>query len=259
MSIQSVDRATDIISLFSSATYLGITEIAAALNLNKATVWGLVTTLEKRRFLRQDPDTRKYTVGSKLFELGMIYMSNLEINSKAARPVHRLASRTRLNARVAVWEGDAALITLLALPRSEDSLSHQIGPRVPAYCCGVGKALLAFLEPDELTEYVRQTKLVRHTKNTIVNPDKLLDDLEKTRERGYSICREEMIPGIAALGAPIFGRNRKLVGAISISHNPKLVLADRTDKLALDLLGTASSISREMGYYLGGGGHEAYR
>jgi DNA-binding IclR family transcriptional regulator len=254
MLIQSVDRAADIISLFSSSrTFLGITEIASALKLNKGTVWGLVTTLEKRGFLQQDQGTRKYTIGPKLYELGMVYIAGLEINSKASRPAHRLASRTGLNARIGIWEHGAVLITLLALPKAEDSMSHQIGPRTPAYCSGVGKALLAYLEPRELKSYLKDEPLDRHTVTTIVSPEKLLKDLKKTRERGYSIAREEMIPGVAALGAPIFRRTQELAGAISISGSPETVLGERMEKFADEVVRTAAEISREMGYYLQAG------
>jgi DNA-binding IclR family transcriptional regulator len=250
MTIQSVKRATDIISLFSAAqTALGITQIAAALGLNKATAWGLVTTLEKQGFLQQDPDTQKYGLGPKLFELGMVYFGNLEINAKASRPVHGLASRTELTARVGIWDRGSVLITLLALPKAEDSISHQIGPRVPAYCSGIGKAILAFLEPDELREYLAVTELVRHAPATIVTPEELLKDLEKTRERGYSISSEEMIPGVVALGAPVYGRTKKVAGAISISGSPAVLLGRQLGKLSGELLRTAAEISREMGYY----------
>jgi DNA-binding IclR family transcriptional regulator len=250
MTIQSVKRATDIISLFSSSqTSLGVTQIAALLGLNKATAWGLVATLEKQGFLKQDPDTQKYSVGSKLFELGMVYVGSLEINAKASRQVHGLASRTGLNARVGIWDGGSVLITLLALPKAEDSLSHQVGPRIPAYCSGVGKALLAYLEQDKLESYLQTTELVRHTRTTIVTPEELLKDLAKTRERGYCISREEMIPGLVALGAPIFGRTRGLVGAASISGSPAVLTGKHLEKVADELLRTAAEISKEMGYY----------
>ena len=179
----------------------------------------------------------------------MVYVGSLEVNAKATRPAHGLASRTGLNVRVGIWDGDSVLITLLALPKSEDSLSHQIGPRVPAYCSGVGKALLAYLEPAKLENYIQTTEFARHTRTTIVTPEKLLQDLEKTRERGYSISREEMIPGVAALGAPIFGRKKGLAGAVSISGSPAAVLGAHLEKLADELMYTAAEISREMGYY----------
>jgi DNA-binding IclR family transcriptional regulator len=58
-----------------------------------------------------------------------------------------------------------------------------------------------------------------------------------------------MIPGLAALGAPIFGKTKRLVGAISISYSPASITKKNLDKLADDLLGTAAEISQKMGYY----------
>ena len=251
MIIQSVNRALGILSLFGSAgAFMGISEIAAATKLNKGTAWGLVTTLEQGGFLRQDPETHKYTVGPRLFELGMVYASGLEINEQASRPVQQLANRTGLNARVGIFEGGMVLTTLMALPKSHDSLSHQLGPKIPAYCSGLGKAMLAYLPPDELKEYLNQTKLVRHTPTTIVDPKLLLQDLERTRERGYAINREEMITGVAALGTPVFSRKRRLAGAISVSHSSKFLLGERCEEFVQELLSTASEIARAMGYYL---------
>jgi len=252
MNIQSVQRATDIISLFcKSPRLLGVTEIAAALKLNKGTAWGLVTTLEQQGFLQQDPDTRKYGVGPRLFELGMVYVGNLQINVKGARPAQNLAARTGLTTRIGILDSDSVLITFLAVPRSEDYLSHQIGPRTPAYCSAIGKALLAHLDPAQLKDYLLSVDLVQHTRSTIMSKTQLKTELEETRERGYSITREEMIPGLAALGAPIFGRSRELIGAISISETPGVVLGKRMEKLGYELIRAAADISREMGYSVG--------
>jgi len=250
MTIQSVVRATDIISLFSSSqSTLGITQIATALQLNKATTWGLVTTLEQQGFLQQDPDTHKYSLGPKLFELGMVYIGSLEINAKASRAVHALSSRIGLEVRIGIWDRGSVLVTLLALPRAEDSFSHQIGPRVPAYCSGLGKALLAYLEPDQLQEYLDSTELIRHAPNTVTSPDQLTRELEAARERGYAVSLEEMIPGVAALGAPIFGATRKVVAAISIAGSPSALAEGERESVASELLRSAAEISREMGYY----------
>lgn len=252
MNIQSVQRATDIISLFCrSPQRLGVTEIAAALGLNKGTAWGLVTTLEQQGFLQQDPDTRKYGVGPRLFELGMIYIGNLEINVKGARPAQNLAARTGLTARIGIIDNGSVLITHLAVPRSEDYLSHQIGPRTPAYCSAIGKAILAHMTPAELDHYLGAVELVALTKSTITNRAALRKDIEAARERGYAIAREEMIPGLAALGAAVFGRDRRLVGALSISETPETVLGKRLEKLGYELMRAAADISREMGYSFG--------
>lgn len=250
MIIQSVKRATDIISLFTSAQpSLGITQIAAALELNKATAWGLVTTLEQQGFLKQDPSTLKYSIGSKLFELGMVYMGSLEINARASRRVQDLANRTEMNARVGIWDNGSVLVTLSALPKSEDSLSHQLGPRVPAYCSAIGKVLLANIDPEQLNQYLSSVELVRHTRNTICDLDVLRTEIQWVKEHGYCVSREEMITGVMAIGAPVFSRGGRLEGGVSISSNPGNVAERTVERLAEELLRTAAEISQELGYY----------
>ena len=249
MNIQSVQRATDIISLFcKSPRRLGVTEIAAALQLNKGTAWGLVTTLEQQGFLQQDAATRKYGVGPRLFELGMVYVGNLDVNVKGARPAQDIAARTGLITRIGIFDRGSVLITFLAVPRSEDYLSHQIGPRTPAYCSAIGKALIAHFPEAELKSYLQDIDLVPHTRHTITTRTRLRADIEETRQRGYAIAREEMIPGLAALGAPIFGSDGDVVGAFSISGTPGEVLGKRVEKLTHELVRTAATMSREMGY-----------
>ncbi|MDE2013524.1 MAG: IclR family transcriptional regulator [Alphaproteobacteria bacterium] len=252
MNIQSVQRATDIISLFcKSPRRLGVTEIAAALKLHKGTAWGLVTTLEQQGFLQQDPDSRKYGVGPRLFELGMVYIGNLEINAKGARAAQHLAARTGRTVRIGIFDNNAVLITFLAVPRSEDYLSHQIGPRVPAYCSAIGKAMLSTFEPQQLQDYLQSVELAAHTRKTITDQKQLIDELAAARERGYATTREEMSPGQSALAAPIFGRNRELAGAISLSEALGVALGEQTEKLGYELMRAAADISREMGYSVG--------
>ncbi|EQD57196.1 transcriptional regulator, IclR family, partial [mine drainage metagenome] len=107
---------------------------------------------------------------------------------------------------------------------------------------------LANMDPVQLDDYLRTVEIVAHTKSSITNRAALRKDIESARERGYAIAREEMIPGLAALGAPVFGRNRRLVGALSVSETPEIVLGKRMEKLGYELLRAAADISREMGF-----------
>lgn len=248
--IQSVYRALKLLSLFNRRRpYLGITEISRMMNLPKGTVHGFVRTLSKMNYLQQDSVTRKYHLGLKIYELGAILADSLEINQKAAGPARQLANRTRLASRIAVWDGDSALLTLNIDSRYHSSFIHQIGPRIPAYCSAVGKALLAFLERQELSTYLDQTELVPHTPNTITQKEKLLRELEKTRRRGYSKDREETTPGLACIGAPIFGRDGQLEASISLSGDPDRIYGKQMEELVDLLVKTAREISRSMGYF----------
>jgi DNA-binding IclR family transcriptional regulator len=250
MSIQSVDRALRILTLFSNRNpVLGVTEISQALELSKGTVHGLIRTLLRQGFLQQDRPSRKYRLGLKIYELGIILAATMEINQKAAGPINQLAKATQLVVRVAIWDGDSMVITSDAHPRPRAVLPHQFGPRVHAYCSAMGKAVLAFLREEELAAYLQRTELVAFTPSTVIEKVRLLVDLEATRCRGYSIDREEAVQGMACLGAPVFQHEGSVAGAISISGGVARILNDKMEHLTEELLKTAAEISRYMGYF----------
>ncbi|MFH1351400.1 MAG: IclR family transcriptional regulator [Pseudomonadota bacterium] len=250
MAIQSIRRAIHIMGLFSyERSRLGISEISREMNLPKGTVQGLVQTLAKEGFLKQDPETRKYELGFMIYELGILMAANLEINKKSSGPAHELAKRCKYMARVAIIDGDSALITLDAYPRTQPFLFRQFGLRCPLYCTALGKALLAFMLQPELESYIDRSELLPFSATTITHKDQLLKELDETRERGYSINREEHLLGRAAVGAPIFGRGGKLEASICMVGPPSAILGKGTERLGNEVMGTASQISRYMGYF----------
>jgi DNA-binding IclR family transcriptional regulator len=249
MIIQSVDRALDILSLFSYARpRWGITEIAAAMSLPKGTIHNIVSTLDAAGFLKKDEETRKYCLGPKLFSLGTIMGGTLEINQKASGPVHTLVERTGLMSRVAIWDHDAALVTMEVAPHNYNALAQRIGPRVAAYCSALGKSLLAFRTGPEIKAYLDRTELTPFTPNTLSKRDALQKELERTRERGYAVNNEEIALGRASLAAPIFGSDHRIAGAISQAGQVDQILGTPMDSLIQTLKATAGEISISLGY-----------
>lgn len=253
MIIQSIDRASQILGLFSlNRSMIGVTEIARSLNLNKSTVQGLVRALVYIGFLQRNPDTRKYQLGPRIYELGIILAGSLEINQKASQPADRLAKRIELLVRIAILDGDSALITLDAYPRSQPFIFRQFGLRAPLYCTAVGKALLAYLDRETVDEYVKRTELFAYTPTTLTNKKDLMKELELTKKRGYSVNREEHFLSRVAIGAPIFGREGRLAGSMCISGPPERILGEDHEKLVQEVKNTSLEITRHMGHFLEG-------
>lgn len=247
--IQSVSRALNLLCLFThELSKLGITEISKALNLPKPTAHGLVRTLTNEGFLQQDPETRKYRLGLKIYELGIVLAGSLEINQKGAGLAYQLAKRTGLNSKIAIWDLDSALLTVNIEPHSHLFFVHQIGPRVPAYCTGVGKALLAALEPADLQRYLDHAKLASYTPNTITQKKQLLQEIKEVRRKKYSVDKEENVLGLACIGTPIYGIGGHLEAALSVSGDAKVIYKG-IDQFSQELLKTAKEISRSLGYF----------
>lgn len=249
MGIQSLNRAIDILELFSgSRTHISISEMSAALKLNVSTVHGLVSTLVERRFLSQDPQTRHYSLGLKIFELNHYFLGCSKIYQFGASPAHRLAKRTGLNVRLAVRDEYLIVVILEIFAGPEKFQYFRVGPKIEAYFTSMGKAVLAFLTEEELSNYLKQTRLNAYTQHTITDQKRLKEDLMKSRQQGYAIDREESLLGAYCVGAPIFDQSGTVCAAVSISSGPGLLDTDKFSDYTDQLIQTSLEISYFLGY-----------
>jgi DNA-binding IclR family transcriptional regulator len=107
------------------------------------------------------------------------------------------------------------VVYLEKLPAKHLTLPSRTGGRMPAYCTGLGKAMLAY-ESDENIEKAISAGLDRRTPNTLVSPGSFRQDLEHIRLAGVAYDHEESCPGIACVAAPIRGSGRA-IGAVSVT------------------------------------------
>ena len=251
MAIQSVQRALTILTLFSSEnSRMGITEISKMMNLPKPTIHGLVQTLLGEGFLAQDPETRKYSLGLKIYELGVFLSGTLKVNQIGGPTAQRLAQSTGYMTRVAIWDRDMVLVTLNLFPTIDDSFLFRqlgLGPSVPAYSSAVGKAILSTFSSDKINDYLDRTDLIAFTSKTITSKKKLKSELEKMKKTGFALECEESFNGLACIGVPIYNRDGKATAAISVSGSADLFDDPRLPEIKTSLKMAASEISIGMG------------
>jgi DNA-binding IclR family transcriptional regulator len=245
---QSIQRAAHILSLFSySQARLRVSDIAKELDLPLGTVHGLVSSLEEVGFLAQAPNSRKYTLGLKLHELGAIQTATMDINQKSSMPVGYLARETGLVGRVGVLERDAVVVTLSTQPLEGGSAAR---PLVPSYCSSLGRAILAHLPEDEVVEHLNHVELVQYTSKTIVDEKALWNELRLSRQRGYAVTSQELLMHLASIGAPIWAPGCKVVGAVSLNGPPHLIDGEKHKEFAQMVMDTAGEISSFMGHHM---------
>ena len=238
--VQSVARALTMISCFANDTELGISEIAERMDLSKSTTYGLVNTLTAFGYLEQT-ENKKYRLGLKLFELGNLVQSRMDVRMEARPYCQLLADKYRTTVHLATHsEGEIIYIDKVD-NNSSVVVYSQIGKRAPMYCTGVGKAILAFLPEEYMEKYVLSRPLIKMTEHTITTGDGLLKELEQVRERGYAVDDEEIEPGLHCIAAPIFNHKRQPQMAISMSF-PYGRMWD------LDVLYYAKQTSERLGY-----------
>lgn len=247
---QSIKRAADLLSLFSYARpQLGVSEMAKEVGLPVGTVHGLVRTLQEEGFLAQDPKTRQYRLGMRLHELGSIHLATLELNHKATIPLGYLARDTGLVGRVGVLERDVLVVTLDTMPMGGAYAAPYIGAAAPAYCTSMGRAILAFSPPEVVAGYLKRVELVKYTPQTVVDPTELRAELERSRERGYCLSRQEFLLNLDSLGVPLFGEGGQVCGALSLNGEPNRLDDEELPGLVRKAMDAAGEISRYLGHY----------
>ncbi len=124
-----------------------------------------------------------------------------------------------------------------------------VGRRNPAYCTGVGKAMLAHLSEEQLAAYLAQTPLRARTRKTITSKPELRAELRAIAAQGYAIDDHEIEEGVRCVGAPVRDYSGRVVAAISIAGPSIRVTKDRIPELAAHVIAAASAISAQAGYH----------
>jgi DNA-binding IclR family transcriptional regulator len=245
--VKSVNRSIDIISLLSSSEKsLGVTEISERLNLPKSTVSRLLSTLYYREFVQKDKQTKRYSLGLKLFELGSQIFNELDLRKIVKPFLEDLANEINETVHFVI-EDNGEVLYIEKIESSHGLRQYsQIGKRGPLYCTGVGKAFLSTKNMNEIDNLLKNKELISYTKNTITNVSELKKELKVIKQKGYAIDNEEINEGVKCIAVPIFDYTGSSIGAISIS-GPTFRMKN-TEEKADKLMDTAKKISRQLGH-----------
>jgi DNA-binding IclR family transcriptional regulator len=225
-----------------------LVELADRLKLHKSTVHRLVMILESYRMVERNPQTGRYHLGLRLFELGTIAVSSFNIRERARGHLRRLVFEVDETVHLCVLDSGEVLYLEKMEPSRSVRMASRIGRRNPVHCTAVGKALLARLPDSEVDEILRQRGLQRLTPNTITTPAALRGELAVVRERGYAVDNEEVEEGVRCVAAAILDHGGRPIAAISISAPAFRLATDKVQMVAASVCRAAEELSRESGY-----------
>jgi IclR family acetate operon transcriptional repressor len=208
---RSLLRALDILESFSvERATISVGDLSASLDIPKPTVSRLASALEERGFLRRSG--RAYQLGPKAFELGAVFAKHAAVGEGAQELLTELAEETLQTACIGVRSRLTVIHITVATPPRPVYHVTEVGGLSLAHATGLGKAMLARLNGDELDALLAATNLVRLTENTICDPDALREELSAVRARGYALDNEETSPGLRCVGIAIDLPNLGMAG-----------------------------------------------
>jgi len=245
---QVVDRVFDILEAFADVgPELSVTDISRRVGLKYSTAHRLLEAMARRGILYRNHESRRYRIGPQLRQVALASIGQMDLFDHARPLLEELTRGTGETSHLAVLdEGMALYVDKVESQRILSRPSH-VGRRLPAYCTGVGKAMLAFVS-DAQVDAVIARGLERMTPNTITDPARLRSELAVTRRRGYAIDDEEIEEGLVCVAAPVRDRSGSVVAGISIGGPASRVRQAGVERVADLVVGTAAAISTMLGW-----------
>jgi DNA-binding IclR family transcriptional regulator len=247
---RSLERALQILNAFNGERQIiALTQLSEVLGIPKATVLRLCSTLVQYDYLRQDPDSKQYSLGLKLFELGSIVFSSFSLRRSASPHLTQLQARLGQTVYLGILDHDE----LLYIDKKEDlgnpiRFTSSIGNRRPPYWGMVGPMLMAYLSDNEVERLLQRHPLTAHTKKSFTDKWEFKEWLIRVREQGFAVDDERSFEGISGIAAPVRDFTGKVVAAIGVGYISSSLDSKALKKATKEVMASALTISREIGY-----------
>lgn len=236
--------------LAASPQPLGLTEISRRTGTAKASAHRMLSTLGAHNYVEPGTQPGTYQLGLRLFQLGSVVQSRLDLRTRARPAMERLADATEETVFLSILRDSTALCIERIEGKHVQVLALRVGTTLPLYSGSGPRILLAGLSNQQIDEMLLQS-LEPITRFTEIDPAEIWATIERIRSTGYAISEEDVTIGVAAIGAPIHGVDGSVIGALSLAGITQRLTRSRIPLLIDQVVDTAAEISSLMGYQKG--------
>ena len=250
--INSLDRALRILTILGErGAPMRVSDISRKLGIDKSSAYRIISTLRSHRFVEQDAETRKYSLGLKVLEVAALKVRSIKLIPTAKPYLEELMLRTKEAVHLAVLAEGELMYVDCEQCSGPFNVNTQVGGRSPAHSSAVGKALLACHSEEEVDRIVAIKGLTRFTDRTIISTEELHKALEGIRKQGWAMDDEETFMGVRCLASAVFDHRGKAVASLGVSGPTQHMTRERTSYLCQLVKETAIKISRRLGFVPG--------
>jgi DNA-binding IclR family transcriptional regulator len=214
----------------------------------RTTVYRLLTGLQALDMVEAGSRAGTYRLGWRLLRLGSAVIERLDERQAALPVMERIHERTGETVFLCVRRGDDAVCIERLDGLRVQSLALRLGGSLPLHLGAGPRVLLAWEPREEWEAYVARHPLEAMTEKTPVTRKALFAELERSLAQGYAVSDEDVTPGIASLGAPVFDYTGRIRAAVSIGGLRPLLLEELRDEAVELLVSGAREISAALGH-----------
>jgi IclR family acetate operon transcriptional repressor len=216
--MKSLLKSLEVLEAVAEMQPVGVSDIARRLDLPKSTAQRILQTFGATGWLRPvGGDATRWQIGQRVLRLQVPELQGGQLYVVARAPMQELRDQVNETVHLSIPDGLNAMLLIDRVDCTQNVRTFSpIGDRSPIHATAIGMALMAHLSPDEVNAII-QHGLTRYTDNTITDPAVLRAELERVRERGYSLNLCCYRPAVCAVGAAILNSQGRPVGGLCIS------------------------------------------
>lgn len=222
-------------------------EMIDKLGLPKSTVYGLLRTLEELGFVRRLPANQKYTLGFRLYELGILAVSRVSIRDQAIPFLQKLVQSEKVTCHLGALDGNEAVYLLKVDPKDSILINSWEGKRISLNRSAMGKILLAWQPREKQRDLIDSLEFIQATPKTIMDKDEFINHVADVKQRRWAMDDEEDILGIRCVAAPVFTPEGTVRYVLSASGTTQKINEEVIPSLQKKVMETAHEISLALG------------
>jgi IclR family acetate operon transcriptional repressor len=226
---------------------LTLTELGLRLGMHRTTLFRFLATLQHRGYLERDPMTDRYRLGVQALTLAAGWLNHQDIRQTARPHLEALCRQVQELVHLTILD-HSEVVTIDRIEGTHPiSLQTEIGNRRSAHCTASGKAILAFMNTDEV-ERILPLAITPVTSKTVTSPGELVAELAEIRSRGFATDDEGHFDGVRCVAAPVFNYDQRVVASISIAGPVQRITRERMVALGEEVRAVADMVSQHLGY-----------
>jgi DNA-binding IclR family transcriptional regulator len=244
----SIDKIHSIFELLRKHYKSGLTnkEISKTLNIPPSTCYRILASLRKYDYVYQNKRDSRYFLGFAHLRLAESVVEGMDLAAICLPYLEDLHGQTEETTFFALYNG-LNCIAMEICGQINTRVSVGRGEVMPLHCAASGKAVLAFLPEKEREALIGNYEFERYTPETLINAGDLRRELEAIRITGVALNHQEFHRGITALAVPLFGKDNRVIGAITLVGTSIDLDTEQLDEYAPIFIDAAASISSRIG------------
>lgn len=242
--MNSLLKSIEIIETISQHQPIGVSELSKLLEMPKSSVQRVLMTFQEAGWLRQaGSEVTRWEIGARVVGVRPIALKGGALQKAARQPMQDLCDLVNETVHLSIPDGTTSMV-LIEETECKQSVrtAYSIGSVSPFHATANGLALLAHMNERQI-DAILGRELAKYSENTVVDPERIREELERIRARGYSVNLGQYRHQVYAIGAPVFDGNGIAVAGVCFSMPGSRFEADRIEEWGRAVRNAASEIS----------------